>query len=106
MKIVKVIGLVCMFAFAGVFIWGMIDLAAQRNKEMRGEVPLPVNINIAYKQEERATTAPYVRYAVYDTRGYQYYASKSEFDSLNAPQKIGEGLYRLPDGSYIGQVVK
>jgi hypothetical protein len=51
----------------------------------------------AYKQVVKPTN-----YVIYDTRGYQYFVTYEVFEAMKIPQKIGDGLYRLPDGSLVG----
>lgn len=67
-----------------------------------GEYPLPVNIDIAYKQViMRGSLNPTERYVVVSTSGAYYYVTQEKFNDLQVIQKIGDGLYRTPEGEII-----
>ena len=71
---------------------------------LEGNNPLPVGLDIAYKEIQlRGIGLDQVaRYAVIDTTGHIYFVTEGVFQSLNTAQKIGDCLYRLPDGSLLG----
>jgi hypothetical protein len=73
-------------------------------KSTQPPVAFQIPDNPAYKQETMFNK--FESWAVYDTRGYRYEVSKSDFNSLAVPQKVGDGLYKLPDGNYVSGLIK
>jgi predicted membrane channel-forming protein YqfA (hemolysin III family) len=85
----------------GVFIYAIGSVIYDsRQPPITTQVP----DNPAYKQEMMFNR--FESWAVYDTRGYRYEISKADFDSLTIPQKIGDGLYKLPNGDYVSGIIK
>lgn len=73
---------------------------------LSGKQPLPQHIDIAYKEIQVRGMAKVTTYAIIDTAGYEYFVTEDKFQTIQAPQKIGEGLYRMPDGSLITSTAK
>ena len=71
---------------------------------LAGGNSLPANLDIAYKEIQLRGIGlnQAARYAVIDTTGYIHFVTEEVFQSLNTTQKIGDCLYRLPDGSLLG----
>jgi len=66
-----------------------------------GENPLPDNIDISYKEIQRRGMPSVLRYAIVDTAGYCYFVTEEKFYSMEVIQKIGDCLYREPDGNIL-----
>ncbi len=68
-------------------------------KDVSGNTPLPLDIDIAYKEIQIRGMPGVARFVVIDTAGYNYFVTEERFATILFPQKIGENLYRMPDGS-------
>lgn len=95
-KVIKGIGIITVFALLAIFIFLLVtSLPASTPsefKELSGEV--------AYKEISRNMTGDTLFIAYY-YNGYPVYICEAQFETLQVPQRIAEGLYLLPNGTYV-----
>ena len=62
--------------------------------------PVELLEEVAYKEISRNVMGDTL-FVVYYFNGYCSYVSEIQFESLQVPHKIADGLYLLPDGAYV-----
>ena len=100
-----IIGLVVLAGFLLVAFFAAIVWNASTNN-VEGNNPLPQNIDIAYKEIQPRGVPSVARYVVVDTAGYNYFVTEEIFQLILTPQKVGEGLYRMPDGTLLVSLIE
>jgi hypothetical protein len=45
-------------------------------------------------------------YEIYGNNGYITYVTESQFNTIQIPQKIGDSLYKMPNGDYVTGLIK
>lgn len=95
MSIAQKVAVVVTIMLAVAFV-AYICTDLQRN--ISGEYPLPQNLDIAYKEIQIRGILGTERYVIVDVAGYNYFVTETVFNAILVTQKIGDGLYRMPDG--------
>lgn len=93
-EVIRIAVVVLVTAFVSWIITGAVANLSEDN-------PLPQNLDIAYKEIQLGGVPAIERYALIDTAGRNYFVIESIFNTTLAPQKIGDCLYRMPDGSLL-----